>query len=147
MSNDHRMVMDDSDEIVGKVLAILRLGFPNLLLIGDDAALEGAFRRIQPYLRTVIAPFVPDIASSVPATAFGTLVVKDVRHLAGGQQAALTALIGAVPDIQVVSMARAPVYPLIEAGGFLEDLYYRLNAVTLDLKASNSRLRVDRTSV
>ena len=131
--SDHLSI---SDESVGKLLPILRLGFPNLLLIGDDAALESAFQRIQPYLRAAIAPWIPDIASIVPATAFGTLVVKDVRRLDGRQQAALTALIGAVPDIQVVSMARAPVYPLIEAGEFLEDLYYRLNVVTLDLKAS-----------
>jgi hypothetical protein len=136
MSHDHRILIDDPDESVANLLAILHLGFPNLLLIGDDAALESAFRLIQPYLRIAIAPCVSDSASIVPARTFGTLIVKDVRHLDPGQQAALTALIGAVPDIQVVSMARAPVYPLIEAGGFLEDLYYRLNCVTLDLKAS-----------
>jgi hypothetical protein len=136
MSHDHRILTDDPDESVANLLAILHRGFPNLLLIGDDAALESAFRRIQPYLRIAIAPCVSDITSIVPATTVGTLIVKDVRHLDGGQQAALTALIGAVPDIQVVSMARAPVYPLIEAGGFLEDLYYRLNCVTLDLTAS-----------
>jgi len=136
MSHDHRILIDDPDESVAKLLAILHLGFPNLLLIGDNAALERAFQRIHPYLRIAIAPRVPDIASIVPATTFGTLIVKDVRHLDAGQQAALSTLISAVPDIQVVSMARAPVYPLIEAGGFLEDLYYRLNCVTLDLKAS-----------
>jgi hypothetical protein len=122
-----------TDDRIPELLAILRVASPNVLLIGDDADIARAFQRIQPYLRPPIAQWVPDITSTVPATTFSTLVVKDVRNLDGERQATLAALIDAVPDVQIVSMSRAPLLQLIDSGAFLFNLYYRLNIVTVDL--------------
>ena len=36
-------------------------------------------------------------------------------------------------DVQVVSTAKAPLFPLVERGAFLDRLYYQLNIVYLDL--------------
>ena len=123
---------------IAELLSILPRASPHVLLIGDDPDLTAVFQRIQPYLRTAIVPWVPDLTSDLPAAPFGTLLVKDVSHLDEGQQARLARL-AAVPDIQIVSMTAAPIFPLIAAGAFHDELYYRLNMVTLDLTAYESR--------
>jgi|KBSMisStandDraft_5_1062788.scaffolds.fasta_scaffold77949_4 hypothetical protein len=130
---NHVLIDGCDDARVAELLAILRVGFPNVLLIGEDADLEAVFQRIQPHLRTAIARWVPEITSNVPTAPFSTLLVKDVRHLDAGQQACLAALIAGVPDVQIVSMAGAPVFPLTDTGAFLKNLYYGLNVVTLNL--------------
>jgi hypothetical protein len=130
---NHVLIDGCNGDRVAELLAILRVGFPNVLLIGEDADLEAVVQRIQPHLRAAIAPWAPEIASGVPAAPFRTLLVKDVRHLDAGQQACLAALIAGVPDVQIVSMAGAPVFPLTDTGAFLKNLYYKLNVVTLDL--------------
>src|SRR5215472_16752450 len=100
------------DDRVAELLAILRFASPHVLLIGHDSDLTTVFQHIQPYLRTAIAPWVPDLASHLPAAPFGTLLVKDVSHLDFRQQVCL-AKIADAPNVQIISMATAPVFPLI----------------------------------
>lgn len=123
----------DDDRII-ELLKILPLACPNVLLIGLDSELALVFQRMQPYLRTVIVPWMLDFSSDAGLAASGTVLVSDVSCLDAGQQARL-ARIADVPDVQIISMARRPVFPLIETGEFLDKLYYRLNTVTLDLTA------------
>jgi DNA-binding NtrC family response regulator len=40
--------------------------------------------------------------------------------------------------VQIVSITSEPIWPLVEAGRFLEGLFYRLNVVTLE--ASDTRM-------
>ena len=35
-------------------------------------------------------------------------------------------------SVQIVSITSQPIWPLVEAGRFLEGLFYRLNVVTLE---------------
>ena len=128
------------DDRIAELLALLGLASPHVLLIGHDKDLAFVFQRMQPYLRTVVVPWVPDLTSDVPAGPLGTLLVKDVSHLDAGQQTCL-ARIATAPDVQIISMASAPLFPLIDKGVFLDKLYYRLNMVTLDLTAHESRVR------
>jgi hypothetical protein len=129
---DNRRTDGREDDRIAELLALLALASPHVLLIGDDKDLALVFQRMQPYLPAVVVPWVPDLTSDVPAGPLGTLVVKDVSHLDAEQQACL-AKIAAAPDVQIISMASAPLFPLIDKGVFLDELYYRLNMVTLDL--------------
>lgn len=124
-----------TDSRLAEILAVLPHAFPNLLLIGDDASLDAAFRRLQPSLRTPIALWVPGITSTIPATCFNTLIVRDIGRLDAGQQSCLSQLVAEVLDVQVVALTGAPLFPLVEAGVFLEELYYRLNVLMVDLSA------------
>ena len=119
---------------IAELLTILPFASPHVLLIGDDPDLATVFHRMQPHLRTTIVPWVPDLTSDLPAAPFGTLLVKDVSRLDRTQQARL-ARIAAAPHVQIISMASAPLFPLVDRGAFLDELYYRLNMVTLDLTA------------
>jgi Sigma-54 interaction domain len=77
-------------------------------------------------------------ALALPQDARGTLCLMDVGALMLGQQMKLYDwLEGAGRECQVVSIAREPLYPLIEDGRFMEALYYRLNVVCLDAGASS----------
>jgi hypothetical protein len=137
----HAMLTDGrDDDRIAELLAILPFASPHVLLIGHDVDLATVFQRMQPHLRTTIVPWVPDLTSEVPTAVLGTLLVKDVSHLDARQQECL-AKIADAPDVQIVSMASAPVFPLINSGVFLAELYYRLNMVTVDLSDRESRVR------
>jgi hypothetical protein len=64
----------------------------------------------------------------------GTLVLLDVEALGLGDQHRLNAWLdrsGSRP--RMISASRASVLPMIQAGTFLESLYYRLNTLCLDV--------------
>jgi hypothetical protein len=71
-------------------------------------------------------------ALTLPDDPNGTLFLMDVGALLLGQQMKLYDwLEGAGRECQVVSIAREPLYGLVEEGRFMEALYYRLNVVCL----------------
>jgi transcriptional regulator of acetoin/glycerol metabolism len=73
---------------------------------------------------------------NLPLTKKGTLFLKDVSHLTLAQQIALNDWIErGRGDLQIVSATDTRLWPLVEAGGFLECLFYRLNLITLEAKA------------
>ena len=69
----------------------------------------------------------------LPATRKGTLLIKDVATLTLAQQVMLYDWLSeGCGDMQVVSVASAPLQVLVEDGDFLEGLLYRLNVIRLD---------------
>jgi hypothetical protein len=69
----------------------------------------------------------------LPVTRRGTLLIKDVATLTLSQQVMLYDwLTDGCGDMQVVSVASAPLQVLVEDGEFLEGLFYRLNVIRLD---------------
>ena len=71
-----------------------------------------------------------------PPTSHGRLIVHDVDTLVHGDQHRLLEwLEQACGRIQVVSTASASLMPLVDAGVFMQTLYYRLNTIYLDLTA------------
>jgi hypothetical protein len=69
----------------------------------------------------------------LPLTRRGTLLLKDVATLTLSQQVMLYDwLTDGCGDMQVVSVASAPLPALVEDGRFLEGLFYRLNVIRLD---------------
>jgi transcriptional regulator of aromatic amino acid metabolism len=75
-------------------------------------------------------------ALALPEIRSGTLFLVNLAGLTLGQQMKLYDWIdGGSRDLQVVSIARQSLYPLVEEGRFMEALYYRLNVVCLEAGA------------
>ena len=114
----------------------------NTLLIGSDEAAEAAVAQHRRYLRAPIVDWHPRTTSE-PAVSEGTLVIRDVDTLDRSQQEQLFNWLDRhAGSVQVVSIAESSLFALVEAGAFLEKLYYRLNVVCLSLAADNNRRAV-----
>lgn len=69
----------------------------------------------------------------LPLAKHGTVVLADASALTIEQQIELHDWLNAGHGgVQIVSITSQPIWPLVEAGGFLEGLFYRLNVVTLE---------------
>ena len=117
---------------VDSEVALLRhLRSANLLLIGPNAA-----------TREFLAPLIASLASPVvycngaehrfPNGPVGSLIVPDVGRLTRvRQQQLLEWLNDGRLGGRVITTSATPVFPNVKRGLFSEDLYYRLNTVTL----------------
>ena len=65
---------------------------------------------------------------ALPADPVGTLVLKNPAGLTAHEQSQLFDWIGRHPAAQIITVTSEPLYPLVQAGVFSDDLYYRLNA-------------------
>ena len=108
----------------------------NLLVIGADYVVSELFTPLWPSLITpILVRYRGEPLRLPPASApVGTLVIYDVDTLTPQEQDALHQwLNGASGRACVVSTAPKSLLPLVEAGVFDDELYYRLNVVTIDL--------------
>jgi hypothetical protein len=121
------------DRRLAELVAVLRRSRPNVLVVGSSTDTDRTFEVMYSYLRTPIVAWVPRETRDVPAASFRTLVIRDAEALDATQQQNLVALICRLADIQIVSTARTPLFPLVQRGAFLDRLYYQLNVVYLDL--------------
>jgi Sigma-54 interaction domain len=122
------------DRRLTELVAMLRRSRPNVLVVGPSTDADRTFDVMYPYLRTPIVPWAPRNVRELPGGMFRTLLVRDIDALTASQQENLVALICRLgADLQIVSIAKAPIFPLVEQGRFLDRLYYQLNVVYLDL--------------
>jgi len=113
-----------------EVLTRLTRQHPNVLLVGPPAFTEAALKQIEPLVHHPVARWVPDGKRTIPLGAFATLFVGRLDIADAEQQSHLCQWFDTHPGhVQVVSTAVTPLFPLIQAGTFLEALYYRLNHV------------------
>jgi hypothetical protein len=106
---------------------------PNLLVEGPSSTTEGLIQVLasvspEPWRDWRQAP--PDAPLST------TLVVRDADALTPEEQRLLLDRlngVGGQPPRQIVSTSARPVFPLVERGVFLADLYYRMNSVRLPI--------------
>jgi hypothetical protein len=128
---------------IRNLLTALHPVHPNLLIVGSDADAACALPEIRPILRVPVVSWSPRDTARLPAIWFRTLMVRDVDWLTTTQQGMLSTLVTkSVHTIQIVSMARRPVFPLVREGRFLEALYYRLNVVLLELSSGTDQYRL-----
>jgi hypothetical protein len=114
--------------------------YPHTLLIGAEAAAAATIAQHVQFLRSPLRHWrAREGMKSLPTT--GTLVIWDISTLNLLQQEELfTWMNSHAADVQVISVAECPLFPLVSAGAFLEKLYYRLNLVCLLLStAAESR--------
>lgn len=103
---------------------------PNGLLIGPRAATDAVLRQLQPSLRAPVLHWPREGAPWRTQQPAATLVLHDVGALLPAEQECLLAWLDAPGSrVQVLSCSTCRVFPLVQRGVFLEQLYYRLNYV------------------
>jgi sigma-54-interacting transcriptional regulator len=112
---------------------IVRTHHPNVLITGSDATIHAVLASLRPSLQVPIYEWAPD-AALPPRGSVATLLIRDVATLSLEQQRALLSwLRDAAPGRpHVVSTTALELFPLIERGTFLSELYYCLNTLRLD---------------
>lgn len=114
----------------------------NLFVVGAD---DAVVRLVTALWRTLVTPIVvrhrdEPLRLSPTSRPIGTIVLYDVETLTHEEQRALYHWVGTGNGrSRVVSTASRCLLPLVEAGAFHEDLYYRLNVVTIDLTSPVAR--------
>ena len=111
----------------------------NVLLEGSPSEIEGTLAALKPHLREPVCEFRPADGASVPQPHEGTLILLDVARLDAAQQETLLRWFegfnGRVP-VRVVSTSSESLFSFVGPGGFLSELYYRLNALLIKLPDS-----------
>ena len=109
---------------------------PNLLVTCGNVESEAITKHLMAFCSP---PFhvCPMGTMRLPSAPRGTLFVEGVAELTLRQQIVLNDWIGAGHDrLQIVSLASAPLWPLVESGEFLEGLFFRLNVVCLEARST-----------
>src|SRR5579864_8479683 len=131
------LMMNSPDVGFSQEIALLRTlsagnDRPNVMVMNTHASVDRVVKQLTTLCQAPIQvcrfPGTLDLASVIS----GTLVLGDVDRLTIGQQISLSDwLWRARSDVQIVSIARAPMMDLIAEGRFLEGLFYRLNTIVL----------------
>ena len=103
----------------------------NALIIGDQLAVMRVLGIIWPTLKKSVR-WVESTRLSLPLESGGTLILEEADRLSERDQ---TDLLGWLDEhglsVRVVTTSSRPLFPLVEAGSFLDSLYYRLNHVVI----------------
>lgn len=74
-----------------------------------------------------------DQTLELPTVPLGTVILSGVEGLALEDQHRLMAWLERGDRPRVISTSRVPLLPIVQAGMFIESLYYRLNTMCIDL--------------
>jgi Sigma-54 interaction domain len=110
---------------------------PNVILVGRYAATEAVLKALEPGLARPVWRCCARSGFALPPIP-AAFVLHQLSALSALRQLRLLEWLATVEDdsqVQVVSTTAAPIFPLVERGAFLPDLYFRLNGLTLDLDA------------
>jgi Sigma-54 interaction domain len=105
-----------------------------MLIIGLGAAVDAFVGAVTPHLRAPVRSVVcPELPSHLPGD--GTIILRSVDSLDADQQERLARLLDEPrgSHTQVISITARPLYVLVQAGMFLDRLYYRLNVVHFEV--------------
>jgi hypothetical protein len=121
---------------------LLLMGMPrvNLLLIAPDGVVRFVLESLLLDLQEPIARWRAGERLVLPSPdESGTLVLHEAGALSADDQIRLLDWLElAGGRTQVVSTSTAPLLPRVNAGGFIDTLYYRLNTVCVDVTSSAS---------
>jgi hypothetical protein len=112
----------------------LRTTHPNVLVVGPDAVVEQALRTLQNVYRLPVTTHEKRDALPLSSPSNGgTLILRDVGTLSLHEQNRLMAWMeDPCGHTQVIATNARALYPCLDTGAFLKDLYYRLNVVYFD---------------
>ena len=106
----------------------------NLLLIGSSEATRAMVLSLMPSLATQVVNWdrhTPDL----PNDTVGTLIVRGVARLTKDRQLRLFEWLNQQSrTVRVIATSTQPFFERVKSGRFLDDLYYRLNTVTILLE-------------
>ena len=118
---------------------LLLMGNPrvNLLLIGMDAGVWNVLETLLLNLDRPVTTWCPGDTLTLPSSSrTGTLILHDVGTMTPEEQRLLLDWLDrAAGRTQVVSTTPTPLMPRVKSGAFLDNLYYRLNTVCVDVTA------------
>ena len=108
---------------------------PNVLIVANEQKQKAAVEALTPYLRQPVIVMNSGFESSLPLD--GSVIVPSIGDLTLREQVALfNWLEERGRDTQLVSLSAMQLFPLVSAGKFLEDLYYRINIVQFEAAES-----------
>ena len=111
-------------------LQSVRRWHPNILLIGPPTAAADLLPLLLSRCRPPVHEMCGGCLTVMPDA--GTLVLRDLAELDTGAQSELFQWLEAQDGrVQVISVAPAPLFPLVADGEFSEALFYRLNVMTM----------------
>jgi hypothetical protein len=117
--------------------SILRDAHPNVLVTGTPPATGAFLLAVEAFLRPPVLCL--DAADPLPSpTSAGTLVLRGIGRLSFDQQHALMDWYDeAKPkgSLQVVTLTETPLYSQVQAGVFLDPLYYRLGTLLFQVSS------------
>ena len=106
---------------------------PNVLVESPQGATETIVRHLMTWCALPFRFSALPGTLELPSTRRGTLLLKDVATLTLSQQVMLYDWLSeGCGEMQVVSVASAPLQALVADGEFLEGLLYRLNVIRLN---------------
>ena len=104
---------------------------PNVLVICSETEVRAVFERVRDLWRLPFSVCLLPGPLDLPASGKGTLFLHDIAALTLPQQIALYDWLSTKGrEAQVVSMTASQMLPLVQAGQFLEGLFYRLNTIS-----------------
>jgi hypothetical protein len=116
-------------------LQLMRMPRVNLLLMGPDNVIQNVLNALLPNLRASIRYWCPGEPLVLPLGAQpGSLILRDVGALTPEDQIRLLVWLESTAGrTQVVSTTSSPLLAQVEAGAFLDTLYYRLNTMCVNV--------------
>jgi hypothetical protein len=116
-------------------LLLMRRPRTNLLLMGKEGIVQSVLDMLLPNLYTPLDYWHPGERLMLPpASQSGTLILRDVGWLTPHDQFRLLEWLELTAGrTQVISTIPSPLLPRLQAGEFLDTLYYRLNTVCMDV--------------
>jgi hypothetical protein len=125
---------------------ILTTAHPNVLVVGTAAAIEDSVAALMPFLARPVCDWTGETRRR-SSREVKTLLIREPGALAPDEQRAVCAWLdeqALSAKTQVVSTTTVPLFPLVEAGLFIEALYYKLNTLMWPARPSgNARARAD----
>jgi hypothetical protein len=103
----------------------------NALIVGDRLAAMRVLSVIWPSLKKSVR-WVEGTRLSLPLEPDGTLILEEGDRLSERDQRDLLEWLNVHgQSVRVLTISSRPLLPLVEAGAFLDSLYYRLNHVVI----------------
>ena len=106
-----------------------------MLLVGALTDVEPALSHLVSSASGLVHDWTLD-APMPPRDRSGVVIIRDVDRVTVTLQDAWVSWLTTGHDRpQIIATSRTPVFPLVGAGVFRSELYYRLNTLLLDLRA------------
>jgi hypothetical protein len=121
--------MSDIRHVPGEEGCLPSVHSANLLVIGPENL---ASDYLMPLMSSLASPVVGIDGTDLPSAPVGTLIVRDVARLSLREQGRFLEWLTSHPA-RVITLSTDPLFTRVQQGAFSDELYYRLNTITVVL--------------
>ena len=107
-----------------------------MLLIGESHRTSTVVDALRTRLDQPLVTLHCDHTLELPTVPPRTVILSGVEALPLGDQHRLMAWLERGDRLRVISTSRVSLFPIVQAGMFIESLYYRLNILRFDLPSA-----------